>query len=97
MGPFQRRTLPIRYGWAIIAEERRELSGAFVWDVYAQHDSGARVPPGIRAMALLEVDAEMARLERVVEGPSDPFCACGRIVSECDGSRRGCVVPGFWP
>jgi hypothetical protein len=20
----------------------------------------------------------------------EPFCACGRIVSRCDGSRRGC-------
>jgi hypothetical protein len=21
---------------------------------------------------------------------AEPFCACGRIVSRCDGSRRGC-------
>lgn len=22
---------------------------------------------------------------------AQPFCACGRVVSECDGSRKGCV------
>lgn len=68
MGPFQHRTMPIRYGWTLIADERRELSGAFVWDVYAEHVSGARVPPGVRAMESREVDAEMARLEAMVEG-----------------------------
>jgi len=27
------------------------------------------------------------------EALSEPFCACGRVVSRCDGSRRGCTVP----
>ena len=22
----------------------------------------------------------------------EPYCACGRVVSECDGSRRGCAA-----
>jgi hypothetical protein len=22
-----------------------------------------------------------------------PYCACGRVVSRCDGSRRGCTKP----
>jgi hypothetical protein len=26
-------------------------------------------------------------------GLGEPFCACGRRSSDCDGSRRGCVAP----
>lgn len=31
----------------------------------------------------------------VLEGAAraEPFCACGRILSRCDGSRRGCRSP----
>lgn len=25
-----------------------------------------------------------------VDALSQPFCACGRVVSQCDGSRKGC-------
>ncbi len=25
---------------------------------------------------------------------SEPFCACGHVVSQCDGSRAGCTKPG---
>jgi hypothetical protein len=41
------------------------------------------------ANALNEHAAESVRIaeaDRVCE----PFCACGRVVSQCDGSRRGC-------
>lgn len=29
--------------------------------------------------------------ELMAERYLQPFCACGRVVSECDGSRRACV------
>lgn len=29
-----------------------------------------------------------------VEDLSLPFCACGRFLSQCDGSRRGCAEVG---
>ena len=40
-----------------------------------------------RVVAMFEEaeDEDSARVE--------PFCACGRIISRCDGSRRGCLRP----
>jgi hypothetical protein len=44
------------------------------------------------------IDCERARRARESlpfgldrpEALLEPFCACGRVVSRCDGSRRGC-------
>lgn len=43
----------------------------------------------IEAM-LPEVDAEEAGLGLSAEDVTLPFCACGRVVSRCDGSRVAC-------
>lgn len=32
--------------------------------------------------------SEEPRFDGAVSG--EPFCACGRVVSQCDGSRRAC-------
>jgi hypothetical protein len=34
--------------------------------------------------------AESARVTEDNAGSAEPFCACGRRVSHCDHSRRGC-------
>lgn len=31
-----------------------------------------------------------AETERRAQEELEPFCACGRVISRCDGSRRGC-------
>lgn len=38
--------------------------------------------------------AEEREAELEAERYTQPFCACGRIVGECDGSRRGCRTMG---
>jgi hypothetical protein len=40
------------------------------------------------AEADAEVQAPGAFIEGLVRG--EPFCACGRVFSRCDGSRAGC-------
>ena len=37
----------------------------------------------------------MRRAEEIAEGLGEPFCACGRRWSECDGSRSGCQSRGM--
>jgi hypothetical protein len=47
--------------------------------------------PAVRVQGF---DRLFARLSDVFTAPVDdltlPFCACGRLWSECDGSRAGC-------
>lgn len=35
--------------------------------------------------------AEDARFDGAISG--EPFCACGRVISQCDRSRRACQTP----
>lgn len=41
--------------------------------------------------AIFEPDTLWAH--EYAEGLGEPFCACGRRISQCDGSRRGCHLP----
>lgn len=42
-------------------------------------------------LTIADAQAECDRWNaRVASTTIEPFCACGRVVSECDGSRRGC-------
>lgn len=35
--------------------------------------------------------AWLSRVEHNDAPAQEPFCACGRVVSHCDGTRKGCV------
>ncbi len=46
-----------------------------------------------RACSLRDDPAEHSLLDPIeanAAGIYEPFCACGRRISQCDGSRRGC-------
>ncbi len=36
-----------------------------------------------------QIEAAMRKCDEALANP-EPFCACGRRVSQCDGSRKGC-------
>lgn len=40
--------------------------------------------------------AETPRIGDLDIGAPEPFCACGRRMSHCDGSRAGCTIPSRW-
>lgn len=61
----ERRVSPVRAGWQAVAEQVEPPGGFAQWDVFALHDSGARVPAGPNRHA--KPDAEMDRLHRVIE------------------------------
>ncbi len=44
---------------------------------------------GWQPSSALQPDALPFGVDRV-ECLSEPFCACGRVISRCDGSRAGC-------
>ena len=74
-------------------EARAELAGLPAWQKGCEQ-ALADLADAEEAIARLyterdEARAERDNLERIWEVP---YCACGRQLTECDGSRAGCLV-----
>ena len=69
-------------------EEACATARARVEDLVAELDDLRRCLRSVIAQRD-EARAERDNLERIWEVP---YCACGRQLTECDGSRAGCLV-----
>lgn len=74
--PFQLRfRTPIPSEWA-------ELDAIVARKLDATPGGEARKHMNARVAELLALEA--------ADTAGEPFCACGRVISQCDGSRKGC-------
>lgn len=46
---------------------------------------------GAKADAVVRTKWMLREVTRAIEVRQEPFCICGRPISQCDGSRKGCV------